>query len=444
MSDTASRPRPRVSRTSGPPARLSLVFPLDRVTQVELDGADLTLGREGSTVTFAVPTVSKVHLQLTWDEKARTHVATDLGSKHGTTVDGVELEAEQRRALQHQSVLRLGDAVLVYEQLRPGAASATSQPTEALPGLAAPMVRLREDVSRAAREATTALIIGATGVGKESVANELHRLSGRKGPFIAVNASALSPQLAESQLFGHAKGAFTGADSAKDGFFRAAQGGTLFLDEVGELSAELQPKLLRAVQQREVMAVGATSAVKVDVLIIAATNRDLPREVEKGAFRRDLYARLALWELRVPALSERRCDVVEWLCRLQRKWAQERGVRTPPLALSAEVVEAVVRAALPENLRTLDRLVHLLGAKGELTLDALPPWLFDAPGGGAAETVAKPAKSVKPAAPTREELQATLERLGSVRATAKHYERDRKQVYRWIEAFGLAWKDSDA
>jgi DNA-binding NtrC family response regulator len=188
--------------------------------------------------------------------------------------------------------------------------------------------------------------------------------------------------------------------------------------------------------------------VKVELLIIAATNRDLPREVEKGTFRRDLYARLALWELRVPSLAERRCDVVEWVCRLQRKWAQERGVRTPPLALDAEVVEAIVRAPLPENLRTLDRLVHLLGAKGELALDALPPWLFGAPVApgerGEPGEPSAPRRPAKPPAPTREELMATLERLGSVRATAKHYERDRKQVYRWIEAFGLTWKDSDS
>jgi DNA-binding NtrC family response regulator len=429
-SDTASRPSLKVSRKAGAPARLFVVFPLEHVAEHDLPPGTVTLGREGATLNVPVPTVSKSHLRLEWDARAGAHVVTDLGSKHGTTVDGAPLE-EPAQALANQSVLRLGDAVLVYEQLGLGA---TGLQTEALPGKSQAMARLRDEVERAGREATTVLVTGAPGVGKETVASELHRLSGRKGPFIPIHVGALSEDNVERHLVDHLVN---------------ARGGTVLLDEVSELPLELQPRLLRAIQHREVLPEGGTTPVKLDVLIIADTTHDLASDVEQRTFRRDLHARLSLWELRVPPLGERRADVVPWIRQLQREWAEARGADVPPLALDAETVEAIVRAALPENVRTLDRLVHLMGARGTCALDALPAWLFQAarPQSAAplpAKARGKTGPVPRRASPTKEELLATLERLGSVRATAKHYERDRKQIYRWIEAYGLTWNEAEA
>src|SRR6185295_11015283 len=172
----------------------------------------------------------------------------------------------------------------------------------------------------AATDPAPVLLHGESGTGKERIAGELHRLSGRKGRLIAVNCAALSRELVESQLFGHQKGAFTGATELHPGYFRAAQGGTLFLDEIGELSLEVQPKLLRAIQQGEVQAVGSTQPAHVDVRVVAATNRELQQAVNAGQFRADLYARLSLWELRVPPLRERRADLFPWIDRLHGRW----------------------------------------------------------------------------------------------------------------------------
>ena len=170
----------------------------------------------------------------------------------------------------------------------------------------AAMRRIARAVERAAEVECTVLVSGETGTGKELWARLLHRSGPRKDKaFVPVNCAALTPSLAESQLFGHEKGAFTGAAGRSLGIFRAAQGGVVFLDEIGEMPQELQPKLLRVLQQREVLPVGATQPVPIDVQVVAATNRDLEAEVAKGTFREDLYYRLNMIELRVPALRER-------------------------------------------------------------------------------------------------------------------------------------------
>jgi len=265
---------------------------------------------------------------------------------------------------------------------------------------------------------------------------------------VAVNCAALPRELVESQLFGHVRGAFTGAHDAQTGLFREADGGTLFLDEIGELPAELQPKLLRAIQEREIRPVGATRNLRVDVRIVAATNRDLSAAVADGSFRRDLYARLSLWELPVPALRQRRADILMWIDRLHRRWLAERG-RTdgPALVPDAPAAEALLLCAWPDNLRGVDRLVHALAAETtaaeSLTLERLPDWFrsrppsFAQPAPAAEEPVAA-AHAARPGTPTRDELAAVLERLGgSVRATARHFGRDRRQIYRWLDAYGL-------
>jgi transcriptional regulator with GAF, ATPase, and Fis domain len=296
-------------------------------------------------------------------------------------------------------------------------------------------------VARAAPDPSPALIIGETGTGKELIAAEMHRLSGRRGELVAINCAAISPQLIESQLFGHVRGAFTGAGEANTGLVRAARGGTLFLDEIGELPLELQAKLLRVIQEGEVLPVGGTQATKVDVRVIAATNRDLEADAEAGLFRRDLYARLALWVVRVPPLRERRVDVISWFERLHRRWLERRG-RSPAaggtLAFEPNAAEALILNAWPENLRGVDRLVHQHGTMTRpLTVADLPPWLAARP--GSMVSTPPPERRVIPA-PTKAELEQALMETGSVRATAKRYGRDRRQIYRWMEAFGIAGK----
>jgi transcriptional regulator with GAF, ATPase, and Fis domain len=248
----------------------------------------------------------------------------------------------------------------------------------------------------------------------------------------------------ESQLFGHAKGAFTGATEAQPGLFRAAHGGTLFLDEIGELPTALQPKLLRALQEGEILPVGATQPIRVDVRMVAATHRDLARAVADGSFREDLYARLAMVELVVPPLRDRRVDLLGWIDRIAAAWSARRGQETP-LHFDADAAEALLRFAWPLNLRGIERLVHELAAAaptGAIGRAALPGWLAGARADAAdspAPVRAAASASEREATPTREEFTRAFHELsGSVHGLARRFDRDRRQIYRWIEAYGLA------
>jgi DNA-binding NtrC family response regulator len=331
---------------------------------------------------------------------------------------------------------------------------------DTLPGDSPAMSRLRGRVARAAPDPSPTLVTGDTGTGKEWVARELHRLSRRKGLLVAVNCATLTRELVESQLFGHVRGAFTGATGDADGLFRQADGGTLFLDEIGELPASLQPKLLRVVQDGIVQPVGSSRSITVDVRLVAATNRDLAASVEAGEFRRDLLARLSKWELRVPPLAARRGDVLAWFDRLWRAWHAERDGARPLPTFTPGAVAVILGAPWLDNLRGVDRFVHELAASGRATIDTpeLPDWLRAATPSaagtpGAAATApsapaahAAPAVPAVPAAPagarppvpSKEEFVAVWERLGgSVRAVAKHFGRDRRPIYRWLESHGL-------
>ena len=217
--------------------------------------------------------------------------------------------------------------------------------------------KIAKAVERAAEVECTVLICGETGTGKELWARLLHRSGPRRNrAFVPVNCAALTPSLAESQLFGHEKGAFTGAAGRSLGIFRAAQGGIVFLDEIGEMPLELQSKLLRVLQQREVLPVGATEPVPVDVQVVAATNRDLEAEVEKGTFREDLYYRLNMIELKVPALRERPEDIPSFIGFFARKFAERYAL--PVWDPAPEALAAFCGFGWPGNVRQLEHVIE--------------------------------------------------------------------------------------
>ncbi|HEX6938043.1 MAG TPA: sigma-54 dependent transcriptional regulator [Longimicrobiales bacterium] len=229
---------------------------------------------------------------------------------------------------------------------------------------------------------STVLITGESGTGKEILARYIHALSEREGgPFVSINCGALPETLLESELFGHVKGSFTGAVRDKEGLLVAARGGTFFLDEVGEMSPSLQVKLLRALQEREVVPVGATEPVPIDVRIIAATNRDLEQEMRRGTFRSDLYYRLNVITLHLPPLRDRRDDIpllTEHFLRL----LAERAGRERPLRVSGAALEALQRYDWPGNVRELENALEraaVLCGGDVLETDALPSRVVERP-----------------------------------------------------------------
>ncbi len=217
--------------------------------------------------------------------------------------------------------------------------------------------RVARHVERAADVECTILVTGETGTGKELWARLLHQLGPRHDkPFVPVNCAALTPTLAESQLFGHEKGAFTGAAGRSLGVFRAAEGGIVFLDEVGEMPLDLQPKLLRVLQQREVTPVGSPFPVQVDIQVVAATNRDLDVEVAEGRFREDLFYRLNMVELRMPPLRQRVEDIPHFIEFFSRKFSARYG--RPLWRPDADMLRSFCEYPWPGNIRQLGNIIE--------------------------------------------------------------------------------------
>ncbi|MEI2263015.1 sigma-54 dependent transcriptional regulator [Stenotrophomonas indicatrix] len=239
---------------------------------------------------------------------------------------------------------------------RPVAGPAAEQAARLL-GDSPAMDVLRATISKVARSQAPVYILGESGVGKELVARTIHAQGARAaGPFVPVNCGAIPTELMESEFFGHRKGSFTGAHADKPGLFQAAHGGTLFLDEVAELPLQMQVKLLRAIQEKSVRAVGAPSEEPVDVRILSATHRDLAELVEDGRFRHDLYYRINVIELRVPPLRERRQDLPALAASILARLARSHGRATPLLAPSA--LDALAQYGFPGNVRELENILE--------------------------------------------------------------------------------------
>jgi sigma-54-specific transcriptional regulator len=215
---------------------------------------------------------------------------------------------------------------------------------------------LLEQVERIARSEATVLVIGETGTGKELIARHIHKRSGRKGPFLAVNCGAFSETLIDAELFGHESGAFTGASQSRAGWFEAASGGTLFLDEIGDLPPALQVKLLRVLQERQVVRLGSRRAVPLDVRLVAATNVDLHQAVEAQHFRADLYYRLSVASVNLPPLRVRTGDILPLARHFIGMYAGKLGMLEP--RLSEEAQSALLSYGWPGNIRELENVIH--------------------------------------------------------------------------------------
>ena len=275
------------------------------------------------------------------------------------------------------------------------------------------VVRLAEQV---ARSEASVLITGESGTGKEVLARHVHAKSNRGSrPFVSVNCAAIPEALLESELFGHEKGAFTGAIARRIGRFEEANGGTLLLDEISEMDVRLQAKLLRALQERVIDRVGGAAPVKVDIRVLATSNRNLAEEVKKGTFREDLFYRLNVVHLRVPPLRERQGDILELAAHFARKYAELNGVPVRPLARDAQAL--VARNPWPGNVRELENTIHravLLAQGAEIGPEAIL-----SPEGDA---LAPPAVSAGPA--ERAASAAGAATRGLVGRTVAEVERD--------------------
>ncbi|HYE99316.1 MAG TPA: sigma 54-interacting transcriptional regulator [Planctomycetota bacterium] len=330
-------------------------------------------------------------------------------------VRGIYRDVTQERTIE-EALRRSEDQVVRLEEQ---AGARTS--FERLVGKSAPMRELFERLRLAARSDVTVLLTGESGTGKELAAGAIHALGPRKDSrFLAVNCSAIPDALLESELFGHAKGAFTGAVRDKTGLFQAADGGTLFLDEVGDMSPALQVKVLRALQEREIRRVGDERPVKVDVRIIAATNRDLPVLVAEGKIREDFYYRIRVFEIRLPPLRARREDVPLLLDRFMREFAQAGGRPVPGVEPAA--LRALMEHDWPGNVRELRNAVEhaFVTLQGDrLRLADLPPEVRGessgaaTPGRAAARTPGGPAEGRE-----RDRIVEALRQVGGSRSKA--------------------------
>jgi two-component system response regulator GlrR len=301
---------------------------------------------------------------------------------------------------------------------------------------------LFELLQRAATSDATVLVEGETGTGKEATAEAIHSEGDRKnGPFVVIDCGAIPPQLLESELFGHERGAFTGAVAARQGAFEAASGGTIFLDEIGELTLDLQPKILRVLERRQVKRVGSTNYSKIDVRVIAATNRSLRAEVRAGRFRSDLYYRLAVVEVRLPPLRERAADLpilVDFVL-------TSLGIMHEPIGIvlrSQEFLQRLTRHSWPGNIRQLRNYIERCVALDDPNL---PPNLDTTPPESAARV--DEVDITQPLRPAREQCISNFERRylealllqhkGNVSAAARAAEVDRIHFYRLLWKYGL-------
>jgi DNA-binding NtrC family response regulator len=347
------------SRTSSKPTyRVAVIGGPSTGTSARLDGREISIGKDPANhLCVADPTVSRFHCTI--EHRPRGLLLRDLQSTNGTQLGGHWIE---RAYLSPRVPFTIGESTL---QLVPSTAAEPIGHTRLL-GSSQATARLLASLPKVAASPVTVLIEGETGTGKSLLAELIHREGARaEGPFVVVDCGAIPDNLIESELFGHERGAFTGATDRRIGAFEAAQGGTLFLDEIGELPLALQPKLLRAIEERTIKRIGSNKPVSIDARVIAATNRGLRDAVASGQFRADLYYRLEAIRLRMPPLRERREDIPALVEQFARRLRPE---------VTTEVVEDLQRLLAsrkdwPGNVRELRNAVEKVLVLGDLATE---------------------------------------------------------------------------
>ena len=389
-------------------------------TKVPLSAEILVIGRDvDQGLAISDSKLSRTHLRVGIEPRAGLHWLGDAGSRNGTYLNGRQIESAP---LTHGAVIRAGNTLFVY--------AARSE-----------MAALLERADQLAPSNLSIVILGETGVGKEVLARRIHERSRRSGQFVGINCAALPRELVAAELFGHRRGAFSGANVARDGLFVTAHGGTLLLDEVADCPADVQPALLRALQERTIRPLGSDREQPVDVRVIAATLADLSKDADGGRFRADLYARLAEAVIVIPPLRERRDEILE----LWSHFARERGAQP---VLSTSAAEALLSWRWPFNVRELKALVQAFLAVGdpgrELDLAALRAARAEiASFYEDSRRESQPPQPGRPSsAPARAEI-ADLERLlekhgGNVSQVADALGKPRSHVYRWLKNLGLS------
>lgn len=402
----------------------------------------LRIGRESSDasgISLDDGRVSRQHAMVLPQRGDDSFCLLDSGSRNGTFLNGQQVE---RALIVDGDVVRVGDSFLLF-RLEP--VRTTDAPERGLLGQSPVIREIRDTIELVGPTDAAVILLGGTGTGKGVVARALHEASDRTGPFVSVNCSAIPENLAESQLFGHVAGAFTGAHKDHVGWFRSAHLGTLFLDEVADLSLVLQPKLLVALEEQSVTPVGSVKPVSCDIRLIAATNKDLKSSIQMERFRGDLYSRLSEITINMPALNQRREDILLLL-------SENLPLRSQ--RLDPELVEALFLYSWPYNVRELFKVTKELvirgGDKDELDLDLVRERLVDLkPAEGPQsieevlpETPSPPEPSERAMVPSREQLVSLLkEHRGVIADIARAEGRSRKQVYRWLRKRGLRAED---
>jgi len=413
-------------------AQLRVLEGPDAGLAVRIDAPTFTIG-SGADATLRLQDsgVSREHLRLaTLPDGVQVE---DAGSKNGTWIAGMRIH---RVVLSADAVVTIGKStieILVDAERTPLTVSETTVFGDAL-GASPAMRHLFAYLETVARTDVTLLLEGENGVGKEVLASAVHARSPRReAPFVAVDCGAIPRDLVESELFGHERGAFTGAHRAHAGLFAEAHGGTLFLDEIGELPIEMQPKLLRALERREIRAVGSSTPRAVDIRVLAATNRTLREAVKQGTFREDLYYRLAVARVRVPPLRERADDVIPLATRFLVEVTGDAEAKLPP-----EVVGMFRSHGWPGNVRELKNAVRRLALLGARTrVDVLDAIEAEVNGSSPQDLSHLPLAEARRRVVERLEnayVPAVLERAGgNVSKAAEHAGVARSSFYRLLE-----------
>ncbi len=429
----ATKPLASSSTSSSGPLRyqLTLTTGPDTGRTVPIDGRMVVGAGEGATFLVTDESVSRAHLEL--EPTPEGLRVKDLGSTNGTFLGGARIQA---MTVREEALITIGTTVLQL-QLVTGDGPVARTSFGRVLGRSAGMQLLFATLEKAAATDSTVLILGETGTGKEVIAQSLHDRSARKDkPFVVVDCGSMAPNLIESELFGHAKGAFTGAGHERKGAFLEADGGTIFLDEIGELPLELQPRLLRVLESGTVKRLGEDAPRNVDVRIIAATHRDLEESVKKGSFRRDLWFRLAVVIARVPPLRERPEDIP--LLVRQFVSAMGRG----DFELSEALRRKLAAHDWPGNVRELRNVIERALAGGDVDVQSSgkgrPARAAPQPGEDLTALPFKDAKEKLVDAFTHDYIVTLLERHGNnVSDTAKAAGLARNYVHRLVNKFGL-------